>query len=169
MKQSGRFASDLTLEAVHHCLSSAYTQCIYHFSLCQPAVHLKSHPAEYFHLVLILIEEYSHYFYCLLCLISNRHKYFIEGSRQVSILVYNFFPDTAMNPFTVILVLWTTTCLAWNVLCKSVNKKGVRIIHTWHSESVVLSKRPALLLSLWDNFLPCAVQHNIHNHPYASH
>ena len=50
---------DLALEAVHHCLSSVYTQFIYHFlSLCQPAVHLKSLPAEYFHLVLILIEDW---------------------------------------------------------------------------------------------------------------
>lgn len=128
MKQSARFVTDLTLDAVYHSLALAYTQFIYHFfSLCQPALHLKSLSAEYFHLVCILIEDYSHTFYCLLCLVSNRHKDLNEGSRQVTILVYNFFPDTSVNPFTVILVLWTTTCLAWNVqtyLCKPVNKKG---------------------------------------------
>jgi len=85
MKQSARFATDLTLEAVHHCLSWAYTQCIYHFfSLCQTAVHLKSLPAEYFHLVLILIEDYSHCFYCLLCLISNRRKNLNEEQAGLS-------------------------------------------------------------------------------------
>jgi len=47
MKQSARFVMDHTLEAVHHCLSSAYTEFIYHFFLlCQPAVQLKSLPAE---------------------------------------------------------------------------------------------------------------------------
>lgn len=122
------------LAPVHHCLSSAYTQFIYHFlSFCQPAVHFKSLPAEYFHLVLILIEDYSYCFYSLLCLIRKRHKDLNEWSRQVTILVNNFFPNISMNPFVVIMVLWTTTCLAWNVetyLCTSVNKKGVRTTQT---------------------------------------
>ena len=91
------------------------------FSLFQPSIHLESVPAEYFRLVLVLIEDYSHSFYCILCLISIRHKHLNEGSRQARILVYNFFPDTSLNPFIVLLIFWTTTCLAWiaqTYLCK---------------------------------------------------